>query len=71
MGNLPNIDHKSFPKQGKLVGATVDVCFHYNTLNILKGMIVRDDIERPYVTIIQLSDGRHVLSTECQYHVPR
>jgi hypothetical protein len=28
---------------------------------------VRDDISKPFVGIIRLDDGRHVLMTECQF----
>jgi hypothetical protein len=34
---------------------------------MLMGEVVRDDIEAPYIMIIRLDDGRHVLATECQW----
>jgi hypothetical protein len=30
-------------------------------------VVVRDDISEPFVGIIRLDDGRHVLMTECQF----
>lgn len=67
MGVKNNISIDSFPKQGKHLGAEVEVCFHYDTANTIKGMIVRDDTEEPFVTLIHLEDDRVVLGTECQY----
>lgn len=34
-----------------------------------RGVIVRDDDEPPYVTIIKLESGRYVLATECRYRI--
>ena len=70
MGVVKSIDHKSFPEQSECVGKSVDVCFKYNTGTTLKGVIVRDDIEEPWRTIIRLEDGRLVLAIECQYSPP-
>lgn len=67
MGCHVNISAKRFPKQGDWVGKPVRVCFHYNTREAIGGVIVREDEEEPGVMIIQLSDGRYVLATECQY----
>lgn len=71
MGCHKNITDETFPKQSKWIGWSVDVCFHYNTKKIITGIFVRDDIEDPYISIIKLSDGRHVLSTECQHSHPQ
>ena len=71
MGNLPNINYESFPKQSNKIGLEVKVCFHYDTSKTLKGTVVRDDIEYPWVMIIHLSDNRFVLATECQYSYAR
>lgn len=68
MGCHHNIDASKFPKQGDLLGSTVDVCFNYDLKNRLPGKIVRDDIEDPFRTIIELKDGRMIMATECQYH---
>lgn len=58
-----------YPPQGVWLNRRVDVCFNYDTANSVKGIIVRDDVEKPFLTIIKLDDGRHVMSTECQYRV--
>ena len=68
MGIEKNVGFNKFPKQGKLLEKKVEVCFDYDTSKLVDGRIVRDDIKEPYRAIIQLSDGRYVLSTECQYH---
>ena len=67
MGCRNNITHNTFPKQGSFLGQNVNVCFHYDTNNIIKGKCIRDDVEEPSLTIFQLENGRVVLSTECQY----
>lgn len=67
MGNDPNISADKFPEQDALLGQKVEVCFHYDTSNTLHGLIVRSDRQAPYVTIIQLNNGRYILATECQY----
>lgn len=67
MGVRSNIDINTFPKQGSQLGKRVEVCFHYNTEQTIRGVIVRDDDEHPFIAIIRLDDGRYVLTTECQY----
>ena len=67
MGVVQGITHDQFPKQGSFFGKSVEVCFHYNLLHKIRGKVVRDDAEGPGLMIIRLEDGRHVLSTECQY----
>lgn len=67
MGSVQTITHNKFPKQGEWLNRKVDVCFNYDTDNQVKGIIVRDDMEEPFKTIIKLDDGRYVLTTECQY----
>jgi len=66
MGVHVNITESKFPKQGALSSKKVLVRFHCRD-PIFNGVIVRDDIESPYVTIIRLEDGRIILGTECQY----
>lgn len=67
MGCHPNIHATKFPRQyPDKVGTRVEVSFHY-ARDSVKGTVVRDDAEEPYVTIFRLDDGRFVLSTECQY----
>lgn len=67
MGSVPNIGMYSFPKQGEYLGRRVQVCFHYDAALMIGGQIVRDDAEKPFVEIIKLDDGRHVLTTECMW----
>ena len=67
MGLHAKITADQFPKQGMVLNAKTSVCFHHDTSRTTQGTIVRDDIEEPWLTIIRLDDGRHVLGTECQY----
>ena len=67
MGCEKTIDAEKFPAQGAYWGKRARVCFNYDTTKTVLGLIVRDDAEEPGVMIIKLDDGRHVLSTECQY----
>jgi len=67
MGIEKNVGFEKFPKQGDLIGRDVEVGFNRDISKLINGRIVRDDIQEPYRTIIQLSDGRYVLGTECQY----
>jgi hypothetical protein len=65
MTDKVNVD--SFPTQGEQLGRAVRVCFNYDTEQLVGGVVVRDDTEEPWRTIIRLDDGRHILATECQY----
>lgn len=74
MGIQKRIDIKNFPKQHLVkeslmggIGRKVEVCFYYNSANTIHGVIIRDDKELPFRTIIRLCDGRIILATECQY----
>ena len=69
MGCHTDINFDTFPKQGNHLGKKVKVCFHFDTSRLISGEIVRNDTSDPYLTIIKLEDGRHVLGTECQYSV--
>ena len=71
MGTSPHIDAKKFPQQGSLLGRKVNVCFYRYTHRQIGGVVVRDDITEPFVGIIRLDDGRHVLMTECQFQEQR
>lgn len=66
MGCASNVGYNKFPKQGTFLGKKTKVCFFYET-DYLKGVVVRDDAEAPFLTIIRLDDGRYIMSTECQY----
>ena len=73
MGCVNTITYDNFPKQADenykypKVGMRVKVCYHYDTSNCHEGVVVRDDIEEPFETIIKLDNGRYVRGTECQY----
>lgn len=67
MGTVPNIDFDHFPQQGSFKGRHVRVCFNYDSSRSIGGTVIRDDNEDPGLMIIQLTDGRVVLSTECMY----
>lgn len=67
MGNHANITATKFPKQGRHLGDRCAVVFHYDTSTQIGGIVVRDDAEEPYETIIHLDDGHFVRSAECQY----
>lgn len=62
-----NIGADRWPKQGAFLGRRCKVVFDYDTSRQFSGRIVRDDAESPGRLIIQLDNGRFVLSTECQY----
>lgn len=67
MGHLKKIDMEHFPTQGNFLGTAVRVCFGFDTSKTLVGHVVRADAEEPWVMIIRLPDGKHILSTECQF----
>jgi len=67
VGVHKNIGFDKFPKQGGALGLEAKVCFNYDPMKEITGVIVRDDVEEPGVTLIQLTDGRVILATECQY----
>lgn len=70
MGVHNGIDIQCFPRQAEGafgLNARVTVCFNYDTSQTIGGTIVRSDLDEPGRTIIRLDDGRHILSTECQY----
>lgn len=74
MGIEKKIDVNSFPKQYSVeesqmggIGRKVEVCFFYKAENTIPGVIILDDRELPFRTIIRLCDGRIILATECQY----
>jgi len=57
-----------FPKQGRHLGVRVAVAFEPSERgDPLFGVIVCEDAEPPYATIIRLDDGRHVIGDECIY----
>ena len=67
MRNVENITITRFPKQSLWLNMRCKVIFHYSSEHETRGLIVRDDGEEPFETIIRLDDGNYVRSTECQY----
>lgn len=67
MGKVAAIGFDRFPNQGEYKGRRVRVCFNYDSSREIMGTVIRDDAEEPGRLIIQLDDGRVVLSTECMY----
>ena len=67
MDTSPHIDALKFPEQGSLFMRKVNVCFYRDTRCQIGGVVVRDDKTAPFIGIIRLGDGRHVLMTECQF----
>jgi len=60
MGVHRNIDYYRFPEQGSWLNKRCRVFFNYNVEQAIEGIIVRDDIEEPGITIIRLDDGSSV-----------
>lgn len=58
---------KTRPKQGDLLGLRVEVIFDRDTTTATTGLVLRDDMEEPHLTLIQLEDGFVITSKECQY----
>ena len=69
MGSINTITANQFPRQRDDLHKKVRVCFNYDTSQMVMGTIIRDDMEHPFRTIIELDDGRVVLSVECQYNI--
>ena len=67
MGCVENVGFDKFPKQGRYLHKHVVVCFDYDSTKTIGGRVVRDDEEEPGKMIINLEDGRFVLSTECMW----
>ena len=75
MGCIDTITYDKFPKQKDKnykypqfkVGSRVEVCYHFDTSKYHYGTIVRDDLEKPFETIIKLDNGRYLRAVECQY----
>lgn len=70
MGVVNNIRHDKWPKQSEELGRETNVTFNYDTTRSQKGVIVRDDAEEPFMTIIKFGNDKFVLATECQYSYP-
>jgi hypothetical protein len=68
MAAIINLDN--FPAQSPLLGKAVDVSFEHGRSARVAATLVRCDIEPPFITIVKLYDGRHVLATECFIGLP-
>lgn len=64
--NGSNIGAEVFPKQSR-IGDRVEVSFlnARDQGKLMYGEIVRSDNESPFMVIIRLEDGRHLLTREC------
>lgn len=62
------LETTTYPPQGSYLGARCEVVFNYDLRFRTLGTVIRDDTASPGLLIIQLDDGRVVLSTECQWH---
>ena len=67
MGCVSTITATNFPEQSQYINRKCWVCFHYDTSVWIPGVIIRDDREEPFETLIKLDDGRIVRGVECQY----
>ena len=66
---LDPVGFDRFPEQGPFKGREVRVCFDFDPSRTVEGTVIRCDAEAPGRMIIQLDDGRVVMSTECQYQL--
>ncbi|HDR6319134.1 TPA: hypothetical protein QCU53_006103, partial [Bacillus thuringiensis] len=67
MGVHPKVGLNKFPKQGDWLNKEAKVMFDYDGSTMTTGVIVRNDMEEPFITLIKLEDGRIIRSSECQY----
>ena len=68
MGVVNNISYEKYPEQGRKLGQKVKVIYNYDFSKSHNGIIVRDDIEEPFETIIKLdNEERYLRASECQY----
>ena len=68
---LPShVQKKDFPKQGEWLGKLVNVKFFGDRKTMVLGIVIREDVEPPGLTLIRLHDGRVVTGTEVRY-VPK
>lgn len=65
--NIKNIGFGIYPKQGNDIGKRVIITYNHDWTIFEHGIIIRDDIEEPFMTVIKLDDDRVLLGTECQY----
>lgn len=73
MGVVANIYYENYPEQSRYFspGTRVIVCYKYDTSRTHEGVIVRNDADEPFETIIKLDNGRYLRAKECQYQMLR
>lgn len=54
-----------FPAQYPRVGQTVQISFP-QTKKRYAAKVLRDDVTKPFQTVLQLEDGRVLFGTECE-----
>lgn len=59
------VAHDRWPAQSADLFTRVRVAFKSDPSQEFDGRVIRDDMEPPYRTIIQLDDGRVLLGSEC------
>ena len=62
---MKNVAHNHWPAQSNDLFTRVRVAFRSDPTQEYDGLVIRDDMEPPHRTIIQLDDGRVVLGSEC------
>jgi hypothetical protein len=67
MGQVKNVGATTWPRQGRYLGSAAVVRFWDEQHTEFPAVIVRDDAEAPWITVLRLDGGRVVLSTECMY----
>jgi hypothetical protein len=67
MGVSPFINYEKYPNQGNLLNCRVRVCYEFDSSKVHEGVVIRDDLGRPGLTIIKLDNDRVLLSSECQF----
>lgn len=61
------MDSYRFPRQGLNLNQRVLVALGGDSRSQARGLVVRDDIDKPHVLIIRLDDGRYVLGSEVRF----
>ena len=67
MGIVKNIGYNLSPKASENVGKRIEECYVCEEDILKNGIIVRDDIEEPFETIIRVENIRYIRAEECQF----
>jgi hypothetical protein len=68
VGSCDTISADQWPKQGYHLGKRVSCWFQNDDSFQVEAIVVRDDAEHPWVTILQLETSKRlVLGTECTF----